>query len=170
MRPVTGEGQPDKPVEDIEHPGAQVKGFIHEPEVAETAQYPGDGILRDLRISGIVASRVGQAEIGIAELVDAVDAKPERVLHRPEGGAGTREVQLGVEDAVDRDQLGEQVQGRVLVDAEAGPAEADPGGTRAASVAGTHTISACGPFEATRSPTAKPVTPAPTSTTVPTLQ
>ena len=45
-----------------------------------------------------------------------------------------------------------------------------PSGMRAQRLAGTATISACLPFEATRSPGAKPVTPAPTSITLPALQ
>src|SRR6266581_3173704 len=35
---------------------------------------------------------------------------------------------------------------------------------------GTHTISACRPFDATRSPTLNPLTPSPTSITTPALQ
>ena len=87
VRAIAGKGEAYHAVEDVEHAGTQINGLVHEAQLAEAIQYLDNGLCRDIGIGRIIYSRIGKAEIGVAEFVDAMNAEAIGVVHFPERGA-----------------------------------------------------------------------------------
>ncbi len=105
MRAVAGEVEANHAVDDVEGAGAQVDVFVGEAQGTEHLEYLHDLGRRHDGARVVGAARVGQAGVGVGELIDGEQAVDEGVVHMPQGAAAGGEVQLAVVHAVFEDQL-----------------------------------------------------------------
>jgi hypothetical protein len=80
---VPQERQANHAIEDVEHPGAQIDRLVHIAQAAKLLQDRPDLARRNRRLPRVRSMGVGQTQVWVGQIIDAVDAETKRIVDRP---------------------------------------------------------------------------------------